>query len=72
MKPEKKTTWGGARRGAGRKPLPKRERRVGMELYLSEDVRKFLEAEAASTGRTTSQVANQILERSRSRRARRC
>ena len=39
-------TWGGARPGSGRKPLPKDEKRVQMVITIDRDTRDKLKARA--------------------------
>ena len=39
-------TWGGARPGSGRKPLPKDEKRVQMGITIDRDTRDKLKARA--------------------------
>ena len=41
-----KNTWGGARPGSGRKPLPKDEKRVQMVITIDRETRDKLKARA--------------------------
>jgi hypothetical protein len=56
---------GGARKGAGRPPLPDDERKVHFNAYLDAEVVAWLHECAQAAGTTASAIANGILRRSK-------
>jgi hypothetical protein len=57
--------WGGARKGAGRKPAPEGEKLVHVSLYLHRDLAGWLLARADRAGLSRSEFVARILARSR-------
>ena len=63
MSKKKNTTWGGRRKGSGRKQLVKDG--ISLTLWLPGKVRKRLDAEAQKNGEPVTSLVRRVLESAR-------
>lgn len=61
-----KNNWGGARKGAGRKPLKEGEKKKGVKIYITdrvkEDIKKYGEGNSFSE-KTVDLITSEIKSR---------